>query len=117
MDDVINVLRTYFSYDLNAQEASPRLLVAKESGVFLVRLELEYLKQTEPGFHFTVYHAGSGAILDQMSGKTAVIVNDSDRAGSNDTAKNRAALRPFKATFSEASKLTITSIHELVKMK
>ena len=68
-------------------------------------------EQVETAYHYTVYDAASGAILDNMSDSEAIVVEDADRKAASSykgirakaTARaNAAAPQPFLASFPEA---------------
>ena len=100
---------------------SPRTLANKTEGIFLLLLNLEYTAPDVSARHFTVYHAKTGAILDPMSGKDAVIVDGDDRCKRNTHPKlgrkalNKAAMRPFYETFEmdpDKDKITMMSCYK-----
>jgi len=96
---------------------SPRVLVNFRDAVFLVRLALAYEVQAEPGFHLTVYHAASGAILDPDASDTkSIVVTDDDRVhqprGRKEKAEaNEKAMRAFRAAFPEPSAIEVAEVY------
>jgi hypothetical protein len=93
------------------RNVSPRLLINFESGVYLLRLEYFFKDEPEPGYHFTVYDAASGAILDNMMDVEAIVIDDSDRKAAVGKKANVKAMRPFHAAFPAADKITIAQVY------
>ena len=88
-------------------KVSPRMLLQKHSGLFLVRLLIHYSHQeaTKLDTHFVVYDAVHGHIIDNLRGMGAVVIDDADRVD------NRSAIRPFKEKlFPAADDVRIASV-------
>jgi len=118
VDDVKRVLLEEFRISATRlYNTSPRALVNFRDGVFLVRLELTYEGQAELGFHLTVYHAASGAVLDpDASDRESIVVNDDDRVhrpkGRKQIAEaNEKAMRVFRAVFSVPSAIRLVEVY------
>ena len=105
------------------KDCSPRTLVNEKQDIFLLHLELTYEDQAASAFHFTAFHAETGAILEPMSGNTAVIVDDVDRCVGKQVGekkRNRAAMRPFYATFGmdpQREKILITRVYKATRIR
>eukprot|EP00966_Prymnesium_polylepis_P029737 690745-Prymnesium_polylepis.1 len=109
-DDMERVL---LDFDVSLRflaDVSLRLLINYTTGVYLLRLAFSYSDQAEPGFHYTVYHAATGAILDNMSDEP-ICVDDDDRHAAVRKKANAKAMRPFHAAFPDADKITITHLY------
>lgn len=113
---------TKLGVQLKELDCSPHTLVNEKHGIFLLHLELMYEGQAKSAYHFTVYHAETGAILEPMSGTTAVIVDDDDRCIGKDVGwkkRNKAAMRPFFATFDmepQREKILITHVSKATRI-
>ena len=109
-DDVERVL-LIFDVSLRFRaDVSPRQLINHTAGLYLLRLAFTYSDQAEPGYHYTVYHAATGAILDNMS-DSPICVDDDDRRAAVCKKANAKAMRPFQAAFPAAEKITITHLY------
>ena len=87
---------------------SPRGLLKKQHGLFLVRLLIHYVHEgnNKIDTHFLVYNAIDGKIIDNLRGKGAIVVDASDRKD------NRSAIRPFhKELFPEAEKVIVDAVY------
>ena len=98
-------------------EGSPHLLISPHQLLLLVRLQLWYEGEADPGFHLTVYHGPSGAILDpDASTCKSTVVTDTDRIATPPTnrkqraAANRKAMRAFHASFPVPCKIEIAQV-------
>ena len=118
VDDVKSVLLDHFGISTTQlYNISPRVLVNFRDSVLLVRLELTYKGQAEPGFHLTVYHAASGAILDPDASDTkSVVVTDDDRVHQPTGRKGKAdanekAMRAFHAAFPVPSAIQVAEVY------
>jgi len=116
IEDVQRVLGDFKVKTERLFNMSPHLLINIREGVLLVRLELWYDGQAEPGYHLTVYHAPSGAILDpDASDSKSTVVTDDDRVAHPANRKERAdanikAMRVFHATFPVPQKIRMLEV-------
>jgi hypothetical protein len=86
---------------------SPRVLLQKRTGLFLVRLLIHFTSEGTPKVdaHFVVFDALHGHILDNLRGVGAIKVDDGDRKD------NRSAIRPFaEKLFPDAEKVVLASV-------
>ena len=81
-----------------------------------MRLTLWYEGQDDPGFHLTVFHCASGAILDSDASDTkSTVVQEDDRVANpigrkQRAAANKKAMRPFHESFPVPLKIEITEV-------
>ena len=112
-EDIQEVLASFHLQVLILHNIQPRKLIERARRLLLLRLEFQYEDSDEPAYHFTVFDAWSGAILDNLQDK-AVVVDDADRLSANGVKNirkgNQRAMKPFYATFPEAKKITILEV-------
>jgi hypothetical protein len=117
VEDVKRVLLDFGISATRLYNISPRVLVNFRDGLFLLRIQLTYEGQAEPGFHLTVYHAASGAILDpDASDSKSIVVNDDDRVHQPKGRKeegqaNKKAMRAFRAAFPVPSAIHVAEVY------